>query len=219
MSDSSNPVASHGDHDQLQAVFVHLLARIETQARIVFRYHKCPHRRADAVQETIALCWKWFLRATRQGKDVSSFVSMLAAYATRAVRSGRRLCGQERRRDVLSSRAQQLEHFTIQSLPTYETGVEDNDTVDALRDNTKTPPDEQAAFRIDFAAWLEQLGERKCQLAQDMAMGHHTLDLAEKYHTSQGRISQLRREFHNDWCAFRDGLIEESTPQSHFATT
>jgi DNA-directed RNA polymerase specialized sigma24 family protein len=202
MSASANPVANHGDHDQLQAVFVHLLARIETQARMVFRDLKCPHRRADAVQETIALCWKWFLRATQQGKNVTSFVSVLAAYAIRAVRSGRRLCGQEKSRDALSSLAQQRRHFTIQSLPTYETGVEDNATLDALRDNTKTPPDEQAAFRIDFAVWLEQLGERNRQLAQDMALGHRTLDLAEKYHTSQGRISQLRREFHNDWLAF-----------------
>ena len=32
-----------------------------------------------------------------------------------------------------------------------------------------------------------------------MAIGHRTKDLADRYQVSQGRISQQRREFMEDW--------------------
>src|SRR5262245_169802 len=35
-----------------------------------------------------------------------------------------------------------------------------------------------------------------------MALGERTKDLAARYGTTQGRISQLRREFHDDWRRF-----------------
>src|SRR5262249_59759605 len=108
----------------------------------------------------------------------------------------------EKSKDVLSPLAQRCKHFTVQSLPTHETGTEDNATIDALRDNTRTPPDEQAIFRIDFPAWLGQLGDRNRRIAWDMALGERTQDLAARYGTSQARISQLRREFRDDWRCF-----------------
>ena len=71
-----------------------------------------------------------------------------------------------------------------------------------LRDNTITPPDEQAAFRIDYPAWLSQLGERKRAIAQDMTLDLGTLELAARHQVSPGRISQMRREFHSSWQHF-----------------
>ena len=44
--------------------------------------------------ETIALSWKWFVRLAERGKDVGQFVTVLAAFAARAVKSGRRPVGQ-----------------------------------------------------------------------------------------------------------------------------
>jgi hypothetical protein len=76
-----------------------------------------------------------------------------------------------------------------------------------LRDNTVTPPPEQAAFRIDFPRWLCGLGERNRKIALDMATGESTLELARKYPLSQGRISQLRREFHLDWQRFHGEVV------------
>ncbi len=69
-------------------------------------------------------------------------------------------------------------------------------------DNTQSPPDEQAAFRIDFPAFLESLTDRDRRVAEDMMSGDTTLDLAARHRVSPARISQLRREFKDDWEAF-----------------
>jgi hypothetical protein len=39
-------------------------------------------------------------------------------------------------------------------------------------------------------------------MAEDMALGEKTQDLAEKYRVSHGRISQMRRYFEHDWSRF-----------------
>jgi hypothetical protein len=127
-------------------------------------------------------------------------VSALAGYAVRAVRSGRRLCGQERARDVLSPLAQQRHDFVVARLPDFTPG--DNSLAEALRDSTQSPPDLQAAFRIDFPRWLARLGPRRRSIAMALAMGHRTRDLAARYAVSAGRISQMRRELHADWRRF-----------------
>jgi hypothetical protein len=48
-----------------------------------------------------ALCWKWFLRLVRRGKDVLQFISALVSFAARAAGSGRRVCSHEKASDVL----------------------------------------------------------------------------------------------------------------------
>jgi hypothetical protein len=54
----------------------------------------------------VALLWHWHLRLAQRGKDVTRFPSALASFAARAVRSGRRVYGQEKDKDVLSPLAQ-----------------------------------------------------------------------------------------------------------------
>src|SRR5690349_3943546 len=90
--------------DRVHRDFQALLPRIELHARIFFRGIRCPARREDAVAETVAISWKWFLRLTQRGKDPSRFVTTFAFLAALAVGSGRRLCGQLKPRDVLSER-------------------------------------------------------------------------------------------------------------------
>jgi hypothetical protein len=192
---------------ELHRRFLAILPAIERHGKVYFRHLKCWHRFHEVLAEMTALCWKWFVRLVEQGKNAADFPSTLACYAARAVRSGRRLSGQERARDVMSSRAQQVKGFFVQTLPAHETGGEDNDTLDALRDNTKSPPDEQAAFRIDFPDWLTRLGDRNRRIAWDMAMGERTTDLAGKYGTSQARISQLRTAFRDDWRHFTGEVV------------
>jgi hypothetical protein len=198
MSEHDGPPDAAALHDR----FLSLLPAVERHGRVYFRHLRCRHRLEEALAEMAAMTWKWFLRLAEQGKDAADFPTALAAFAARAVRSGRRLCGQEKAKDVMSPLAQRRKGFVVQALPAHDSGAGDNAALEALRDNTRTPPDEQAAFRIDFPAWLAALGERNRRIAEDMALGHRTLDLAEKYGTSQGRISQLRREFLEDWRRF-----------------
>jgi hypothetical protein len=198
----------------LHAHFLAILPRIETHAQVHFRHLLCPGERADAVAEVVAVCWKWYLRIVKQGKDVNEFVTTLADYAVRHVRSGRKLCGQERSKDVLSARAQQRNGFKVEAL-NCSTRVPFEDLhadphgqdqrgawEERLQDNTITPIPEQAAHRIDFPQWLSSLGQRKRAIAEDMALDLGTLELADKHKVTPGRISQMRREFHTSWQRF-----------------
>ena len=81
----------------LHARFLSILPRIATHGRVYFRHLRRTDQE-EAVQEMVALCWKWFVRLVARGKDATRFPSALASYAARAVRSGRRACGQERGR-------------------------------------------------------------------------------------------------------------------------
>ncbi|MFO0877876.1 MAG: hypothetical protein U0840_11025 [Gemmataceae bacterium] len=206
----SQAVDLHALHCEFQSI----LPRIENHAEIRFRYLRCPGRRADAIAEVIAISWRWFLRLTEKGKDVNSFVTVLADYAVRHVRSGRRLCGQESVRDLLSARAQCLKRFQVEHLPTstrcsHEEIYSDphgQNHLDAfeerLSDNAQSPIPDQAAFRVDFPQWLARLGNRNRRIAQDMALDLGTQELAFLHRVSPGRISQLRRELHADWQQF-----------------
>ena len=179
-----------------------VLPRVEAHARIQFRHVRCPGRREDAVAEAVALAWRWSLRLSALGKDAGQFAGAIAVFAARQVRAGRRLCGQEAGKDALSPLAQARHDFAVQALPACETGAPGNPVLEALRDDGRTPPPEQAAFRIDFPRWLAGLGRRNRLLAEEMALGETTLELAGRRGLSPSRVSQLRRQFHEDWLRF-----------------
>ena len=182
----------------LQAAFlVCVWPRVVTHGRVYFRHLRRADRE-EAVQEMVGLSWMWFVRLAGRGQDGSRFASGLARFAARAVRSGRRVCGQESGRDALSPSAQRRHGFLVSALPEVST-LSDNPLAEALHDNTQTPPDEQCAFRIDFPAWRATHAERDRQLLDDLMLGERTLDVAGKYGLSPGRVSQLRREFLLDW--------------------
>src|SRR5262249_28134225 len=132
----------------------------------------------------------------------------LATYAARAVKAGRRLCGIERARDVLSSRAQHRRNFAVVGLPHTST-LAGTPLDEALHDNTQTPVLDQVAFRQDFPASLCSRTERDRLVIGDLMLGERTLDVADRYGLSPARVSQLRREFMEDWrnfCEPEDGF-------------
>src|SRR5262245_8356358 len=157
----------------------------------------------------VALAWKWFVRLTCRGRNPCHFISAIATFAARAVRSGRRLCGQERSKDLLSPVAQQKHGFAVGKPPDFST-LSDNPLSEALQDNTQTPPDEQAAFRLDFPAFLATLSEQHRQLLGCLMLGERTVDVARRFRRSPARISQLRREFHDAWLRFHGEMARAS---------
>jgi hypothetical protein len=196
MCPSFRPLNSSGSN-----AFLSILPRIKRHASIFFRHIRCQGQRDDCIAETIALAWGWFVRMAQRGKDASSFASVFACLAARAVRSGRRLCGQTPAQDALSPIAQQRHGFTISSLP-QASSLDGNAFDEALVDNTQTPPDEQASFRIDFSAWRSSRSDRDSHLIDDLMIGRRTCDVARRYGLTPGRVSRLRREFHDDWQGF-----------------
>jgi hypothetical protein len=190
------PVAS------LRTAFLSILPRIERHGRVYFRGINCAHRQEEAVAEMVALCWDWYVRLARRGKDAGAFTSALATYAARAVGAGRRLCGQESAKDALSPAAQRRHAFAVQALPASDGGDGDDLALDALRDNTVTAPPDQAAFRLDFPAWRATYGVRDRGIINDLMAGERAGAVARKYGVTPGRVSQKRRQFRRDWHDF-----------------
>jgi hypothetical protein len=185
----------------LQDSFLTILPWIQEHGRIQFRYLCCPHRKEEMIQEMVALAWRWYLRLAERGKDATRFPSALAAFAARAVRSGRRLVSQEKPKDVLSHRAQQRHGFVVGKLPDYSS-LSGNPLAEALMGNTETPIPEQVSFRLDFPRWRRAYSRRDRRIIDQMMQGERTRDLARRFHISQARVSQLRRSFHADWLHF-----------------
>jgi DNA-binding NarL/FixJ family response regulator len=56
---------------------------------------------------------------------------------------------------------------------------------------------------LDFEAWLSRMPSRRRQIAEYLAQGHQTIDVAKRFRLSPGRISQIREEFRRSWLAFQ----------------
>jgi hypothetical protein len=205
--DATSPDALHAD-------FLVLLPKLQNHAEIYFRHVNCPNQKADKIAETIALAWKWFLRLHERGKDINQFTMVFVYLVAKAVKSGRRLTGTEKAKDVMSPLAQRRHGFKVEAMSaamktTFESlysTPRGQDLLDAfeehLADNTVTPVPDQAAFRIDFANWLGTLTGRERRLIGAMAQNERTKDLSKKFELSSGRISQFRREFETGWKRF-----------------
>jgi hypothetical protein len=200
--------------DKLHAAFVELLPRIELHASFHFRDMHCAEKRAEMIAEATALAWKWFLRLVQRGKNVNEFPSTFAVLVARAVRSGRRLCGNEKARDVLSTVAKRRHGFAVESLPASTARSREGSTPrdqrmpdvfeERLRDNTVTPIPDAAAFRIDWPRFLATLSNRDRRLAEYLSLGHAAKKAARKFRLSQPRVTQLRQRWSREWQLFQD---------------
>jgi DNA-directed RNA polymerase specialized sigma24 family protein len=209
MATMACPVGVPASH--LQASFLKVLPRIEQQGRFAFRNYRCAADREDAVQETVAVAWAWFVRLAQRGKNPTDFVSTLAYFAAIQVRCGRRLCGTEASQDALSPTARYRRGFGVERLNQLKP-LQSELWEEALRDNTRSAPDQAAMFRIDFPNWLGTLGDRNRRIVADLVLGERTSAVAGKHALSASRVAQLRREFHRRWQEFHgEASMDDAT--------
>lgn len=64
-------------------------------------------------------------------------------------------------------------------------------------------PSESVPGWIDYQVWLASYDERKRGIAEALSLGGTTQEVARQFDVSQGRISQMRREFKRDWEQFK----------------
>ncbi len=192
-------------HSRYNAV----LPRIVQHARVYFRWIKCWHTKEDKIQEVRSLCWKWIEQLHKAGKEWWLFVSRLADYACRQVKSGRKVTGMISAKDVMNEITQTRKGFYVGKLPDYST-ESTNPLAEALTDNTVSEVPDQVAFRIDFPEYQDTFSDRDRQLMDDMLLGHRTKDLARKHRMSEGRVSQLRRQFHEGWGRFHGEEVQDA---------
>ena len=89
---------------------------------------------------------------------------------------------------------------------------EENAWKEAVIQDTRTAPvPDIVAFRCDFSQWLASLSQRDRRIAESLAIGNRTGDVAKRFDVSAGRVSQLRRELAESWRAF---VGEEPVPEA-----
>ena len=194
------PIRTTPGPDPAQALFLDQFPRFCDHARFAFRHVLCPATRDDQVAEALALAWRHFVTLLARGKNPAGFVTVLAFRCTQAVKAGRRLAGNESPRDVLSPRAAARHQFIL---------TRDLDAVpatgpwaDAVAENGRTPVPDQAAFRIDFPRWRASFAGRDRAVLDALMAGGGTMEVAQAFRVTPGRVSQLRRMFEASWRAF-----------------
>lgn len=185
-----------------QEVFLrNLLPRVERLARFQFRMLRWVDRE-EATAEAVAIALGNFVRLLEQGKNPVAFAGRLAQVAVLRVRSGRLYSSPDNSRDILSRLARQRRGFRVESLDSEVSGTPTSWQA-LLVDDGKATPAELAIARIDFAAWLNQMHRRRRKIAQTLAAGYRTEEVAHRFRLSPSRISQMRREFETSWQAFQ----------------
>jgi hypothetical protein len=184
--------------------FQEALDRMNRSFRFAFRRRR-PQDRAEAIAEASACAWKAWYGLIRRGKDpLAVGVSGIAGYAIKHTLNGRRIGhrgGGRGAMDVYHPRAQRAGGFRLLSA-TAPDRPGDGWTDWLLADGRRSPADE-AAFRIDFRAWLDRLPPRKRLLAQLLARGHGTGAVARSLGVTPAAVSQARSWLAADWRRFQ----------------
>ena len=184
-----------------QSGFMRAYPRILEHAKIHTRDIKCPNKRKDLIQETIAISFKGWLACIRLGKDPSLFVSAIVDYATRQARSGRKAAGGP------SSNSKKNEGYLAQDgralLSWEDLSWDVREALEAkLYFNRFSPVPEQAAFRIDLPEWLETLTWRMRTQAELSLAEKTTKDIAKKLGLTPSAVSQARNVLRSSWERF-----------------
>jgi hypothetical protein len=186
--------------------FLEMLPTIRRLASYAFR-HLRRAAREDLLAEVVANAFAAFRRLVARGKAALAYPTVLAKFAIRQVREGRRLGSATNVKDVLSPYAQHRQRVNVGPLCRQQA---DGDWQDLVVEDRHASPAEVATFKIDFANWLKQLKRTKRQLAVRLATGDTTSDAALRFRLTRSRISQLRKEFRQNWDEFQGELNQQA---------
>jgi hypothetical protein len=181
------------------AGFLTMLPVIHAYARGAFA-HLNPEARQDMIQEVVANALVAYVRLYQQGRVALAYPTVLARYGVAQVRDGRRVGTKLNIKDPLSRYCQKRKGVVVERLDRFD--EEDNQWQEAVVEDPHTPVFEQVQFRCDFPAWLNTLHRRDRRIAETLALGHRTQDVARRFQVSEGRVSQLRRELAGSWREF-----------------
>ena len=182
--------------------FLEMLPTIRRLANHAFRYIHCAMRE-DLLAEVVANAFAAFRRLVERGKAALAFPTVLAKFAIRQVREGRRVGSATNVQDVLSPYAQHRKRVNVEPLCRQQAN---GNWEDLVVEDRHASPAEVATFKIDFADWLKQLKRSKRQLAVRLATGDTTSDAALRFRLTPPRISQLRKELRQNWDEFQGEL-------------
>ena len=180
--------------------FLSLLPAITRYASRVFRFLDV-EARDEAVQEVVAKSFSAYRRLLERGREDAIAAAPLARYAIAQTKVGRCL-GAELNCDDVSSRYGQLKHgIEVRSLEHLDEA--DGTWKSILVEDPSATPAEIAAIRVDFQDWLDTLPSRLRQIAEQLSLGETTQAVAQLFHLTAGRISQIRNQLQHAWQTFQ----------------
>jgi hypothetical protein len=185
--------------------FLQMLPKIRRCARVAFGGYP-PEVREDLVQEVIANCMVVYARLAELGKTDIAYPTVLAKFGVRQVRDGRRVGNRLNVHDVLSVRAQRQKGFAVERLDRFD--LEKGRWTEAIVPDDRRPVADQAAFRIDFPAWLTTISHRNRRIAEKLAAGCTSKEVARQHRLSKSRVSHIRRELRQSWNTFQGETVE-----------
>ena len=195
-----------------QAEFEAALPQMDRVLRFHFRRWPRSYR-ADALAEGRAAIWSAWCGLVRRGLDpLQVGVTGVAYNAVRYVKQGRRLGnptkGGHGLMDVWHRRARRKFGYQIISLDSRaelasESGPATNVWKEWLAADHHPSPADQAAFRIDFGDWLSGLPARKRRIAELLAVGSTTNEVARELGVTPPAISMTRTSLAESWHEFQ----------------
>ena len=171
------------------ADFLAMLPAITEHARFALRDRRA-EAREDLIHEVTTHCFAAYHRLVERGKADLAYPSVLVGFALRKIFSGRRVGGRVSIQDVMSQHAQRTCGITVERLDRFND--QEGTWQESLVEDKHAGPAETAAARIDFGAWLGSLTSRDRRIAEMLAIGEKTGEVATRFGLSAARVSQLR---------------------------
>jgi len=187
--------STHQQYDK----FIEMLPVTIRYAAACFR-HLDAEAREDAVAEVVANCFQAYVRLVELGKQDLVYPTVLASFAVRRFRDGRRVGSKLNRNDISSPYCQRSRRIDVERLDRHDERT--GGWQEALVEDRHAGPAETAASRIDFSDWLASLPSRDRRIAERLGSGERARDVASQFGVSAGRVSQLRRALMENWQAF-----------------
>jgi len=157
--------------------------------------------REELAAAAIASAYVMCVRLVERGRSHRVFVSPLARWGVRHALSWRSVGNRRSSLDITSRYCQQ--RYGLQQLSLDSPAVGTDQWREVIIEDRSTSPAETAIARLDFNAWLKSLPPQKRSVAEELATGESTSEVARHFRLTPGRISQIRRELETDWQQFQ----------------
>jgi DNA-directed RNA polymerase specialized sigma24 family protein len=181
-----------------------MLPKIVKFARSAFRQLNA-EQADEAVQEVVAQAWRTYRRLAELGREELAYPTPLARFAIARYRAGRRVGQSANGKDACSPVAALVRGHQVYHLNGLD-GL-GTDIKDGLVDYRRAPVPDQAAFRIDFPAWISTQVPRDRRIILALAIGDRPREIARRFRITDARVSQLRRKFELSWQQFHGELV------------
>ena len=194
-----NPVRRKKPDPAWHKGFMAMLPKMRRLAFMVFR-HLDKEAQEEAVAETIAHALVAYVGLFEQDKVDVAYPTVLARYGARRVKIGRRVATKASVRDVSSAYCQLSKSISVDRLDRHDA---DEGWREILIEDRHAGPAETTAARIDMADWFDRMSLRDRQIAEALAIGNGTGEVAKQFQVQPSRISQKRREYLQSWKTFQ----------------